>query len=96
MGGCRLDFFKKDTDASANCSCKLDANTEIEVVRSKKQTRIKYGSQTYEVGFSSENEMIRWMSKIKELQPRVGFRGNTSVLDTVIYERQFYNDLCVV
>ena len=67
--------------------CNVSRGAEFDIQRKKCTVRITtMPSQWYECGFSSEQVMVSWVGKIKELQPGIVLKGDTRVLESMIYD----------
>ena len=83
---CRIHFFKNPSDPEPRVVCTVARGAEFDIQRKKCAVRITVPSHWYECGFSSEQVMVSWVGKIKELQPGLVLKGDTVVLESMIYD----------
>lgn len=83
---CRIHFFKNPSDPEPRVVCTVASGVEFDIQRKKCAVRITMPSHWYECGFSSEQVMVSWVGKIKELQPGLVLKGDTAVLESMIYD----------
>ena len=84
---CHIHFYKNPSDSEPKIMCTVVRGTEFDIQRKKCTVRITpMPSKWYECGFTSEQQMVSWMGKIKELQPGIVLKGDTRVLESMIYD----------
>ena len=83
---CRIHFYKNPTDPEPRLVCTVTSGSEFDIQRKKRTVRVTMPSRWYECGFSTEQVMVSWVGKIKELQPGVVLKGDTGVLESMIYD----------
>ena len=83
---CRIHFYKNPADPEPRLVCAVASGSEFDIQRKKRTVRVTMPSRWYECGFSTEQVMVSWVGKIKELQPGIVLKGDTGVLESMIYD----------
>ena len=88
----KIDFYNSDWDPRPKASCKIRRGTEVEVQLEKTAIVVSSESSYFDCTFTSKEQLIKWVGKIKEVQPEILLKGDTRVLDNMIYDCE---SLCV-
>ena len=82
----KIDFYKSDGDPRPKASCKIRRGTEVEVQLKKTTIVVSSESSCFDCVFTSKEQLIKWVGKIKDVQPGILLKGDTRVLDNMIYD----------